>query len=319
MDSISMTASVIGQELLPYIKEVVVWATDGMTAIMNFTKENKQIIGFLIKTIPWVIGALVAWKVATWAVIFAQKVMMLAGWVKYLWMMRAAIFKAVTMTKLWTVAQWALNAAMSANPIGLVIIAVAALIAAGVLLYKNWDSVTKFVGEAWETVKTKFVAACTIIWDAMKSLGRGIMTVILAPINLMISRIIELLELASIIPGVGDEFAAAAEKARGFQAEMNATTGATNVFAPNRAATEKTPSYANGVNYVPQTGLALLHKGEKVTPANQNKIEAPNKSATELLASTINVNIYSNGTEAKAEVTPRKGATVNMNRLGYQQ
>ena len=40
-----------------------------------------------------------------------------------------------------TAAQWALNVAMNANPIGLIITGVGLLIAGIVLLYKNWDSV----------------------------------------------------------------------------------------------------------------------------------------------------------------------------------
>lgn len=33
------------------------------------------------------------------------------------------------------------------------------------------------------------------------------------------------------------------------------------------------PSYKHGTPYVPKTGLALLHKGEKVTPAKDNAVE----------------------------------------------
>ena len=51
---------------------------------------------------------------------------------------------AIVMSKAITAAQWLWNAALSANPIGLVIAAVAALIAAGVALYHNWDKVTAF-------------------------------------------------------------------------------------------------------------------------------------------------------------------------------
>ena len=40
-------------------------------------------------------------------------------------------------TKLAAAGQWALNIAMSANPIGLVIAGIAALIGIGYLLYKN--------------------------------------------------------------------------------------------------------------------------------------------------------------------------------------
>lgn len=46
---------------------------------------------------------------------------------------------------------------------------------------------------------------------------------------------------------------------------------------------------------------------------------APNEAAANLQGGGTTVNINSNGTEAKAEITPRQGAKVNMNKLGYQQ
>ena len=61
-------------------------------------------------------------------------------------------------TKAWTAAQWLLNAAMNANPIGLIILGVAALIAAGYALYKNWDTVCAAVSAAWQWVWDKIKA-----------------------------------------------------------------------------------------------------------------------------------------------------------------
>ncbi len=49
-----------------------------------------------------------------------------------------------------TAAQWLWNAAMSANPIGAVIIGIAALSAGIIVLIKNWDKVTAAVKRAWE-------------------------------------------------------------------------------------------------------------------------------------------------------------------------
>ena len=51
-------------------------------------------------------------------------------------------------------AQVGLNVAMMANPVGLVTAGIIALIAAGYALYKNWDTVTAFVSNGWETIKT---------------------------------------------------------------------------------------------------------------------------------------------------------------------
>ena len=73
-------------------------------------------------------------------------------------------------TALATTAQWLFNAAMSANPIGLVILAIAAIIAIIVLLVKNWDTVTEVVGKVWDAIKNFAKDA----WNAIKGFGSRI-------------------------------------------------------------------------------------------------------------------------------------------------
>lgn len=82
-----------------------------------------------------------------------------------------------------TAAQWLWNAAMSANPIGAVIIAVMALVAAGYFLYQNWETVKAFFIGMWESPIAAILAFLTgpiglllyigsvIIanWDAVKA------------------------------------------------------------------------------------------------------------------------------------------------------
>lgn len=80
----------------------------------------------------------------------------------------AAIIKVVTL------AQVAWNLVMTANPIGLIIIGIAALIAAIVLLWKNWDSVTKLMTAAWKVLQT----TATNVWNAIKSNVSAAMTAI---------------------------------------------------------------------------------------------------------------------------------------------
>jgi phage-related protein len=53
---------------------------------------------------------------------------------------------------------------MLANPIGLVIAAIVAIIAVIVLLVKNWDTVTAAVGKVWEAIKNFGVNA----WNTLK-------------------------------------------------------------------------------------------------------------------------------------------------------
>jgi phage-related protein len=63
----------------------------------------------------------------------------------------------------WAAAQWALNIAMYANPILLIIMLIFALIAAIALIIINWDSVSAALVSAWEWIKEKAVA----IWGAI--------------------------------------------------------------------------------------------------------------------------------------------------------
>lgn len=56
-------------------------------------------------------------------------------------------------TAAWTAAQWLLNAAMSANPIGIVIAVIVALVAAVVLAWKNSETFRNVVTKAWEAIK----------------------------------------------------------------------------------------------------------------------------------------------------------------------
>lgn len=59
-------------------------------------------------------------------------------------------------------AQWALNAAMSANPIGLVIVAIGALVAAFVWLWNNSEGFRQFFIGMWEGIKS--VVGTVVDW-----------------------------------------------------------------------------------------------------------------------------------------------------------
>jgi hypothetical protein len=65
-----------------------------------------------------------------------------------------------------TAAQWAWDAAMDANPIGLIIVGIGALIAGIVLLVKHWDVVKKAGAVAWGWIKD----AASNAWNFIKKI-----------------------------------------------------------------------------------------------------------------------------------------------------
>ena len=62
---------------------------------------------------------------------------------------------------LWTAVQWLLNAALTANPIGLIIVAIGLLIGAIILLVQNWDTVIAWIVEVWQG----FVTWLGQVWE----------------------------------------------------------------------------------------------------------------------------------------------------------
>lgn len=70
-----------------------------------------------------------------------------------------------------------LNAVMAANPIGLVVIAVAALAAGAFLLIKNWDKVKAFFVNLWEKLKE--------LWDNLPGWVRLFMPFVTIPLTII--------------------------------------------------------------------------------------------------------------------------------------
>jgi hypothetical protein len=72
---------------------------------------------------------------------------------------------AAIATKAWAAAQWLINVAMEANPIGLVVAAIAALVAGVIYAYKHFTWFRVAVDAAWKGIK----AAAEFVWNWMKT------------------------------------------------------------------------------------------------------------------------------------------------------
>jgi hypothetical protein len=250
----------------------------------------------IVNLLPFIIGGFIAWKVALVSMAAWQGAIIAIGWIKYLWMMRQFITAA-------TIKQWLWNAALNANPIGLVVIAITALITAGILLYRNWDLVKQKFMEwtaifdnpifaTFAAVMLPFITIPILIarnWDyvteavsnfgviasaAFSQVGSVIMSALMFPINAVTTGIIKLLQLASSLPLVGEQFADLAQKAQQLQNSANAAVGATNPLAPNRGAGQKVQLDGNiNINNAPR-GTTANSKVKGANPINMNVVGA---------------------------------------------
>ena len=105
-----------------------------------------------------IIAVMATWKAVTLAITAAQAAAAIVTGTMTAattaWTVASKV--AAAATKVWAGVQWLLNAAMDANPIGLVVIAVAALVAGIIYAYKHSETFRKVVNGAFGAVK-KFV------------------------------------------------------------------------------------------------------------------------------------------------------------------
>lgn len=176
-----------GELLLPILDKLISKVGPIIDSLSKWITENKD----TASTIAMVAGGIGA---------FAFVLSGLAGIIEAI----------ITIKKAWAVAQVALNIAMEANPIGLMIIAGLALVAVVASIIKYWDSWGKYVvllmgplgmiinlimtiAKHWEAIKSAFKEGG--ILEGFKAIGRCILDFLLSPIK-------RVLELVGKIPGV---------------------------------------------------------------------------------------------------------------------
>ena len=129
-------AGVFKTEWLPVIQGSIVKVYTHASNFYKFMKNNWSTIKPIVIGL---VGALVILKGAMVAMAVIQTV---TGYLK--------LFKAATLAS--KLSMLGLNGAMLANPMTWVIAGIIALIAAGVLLYKNWDTVKEKAGQVWNAI-----------------------------------------------------------------------------------------------------------------------------------------------------------------------
>lgn len=160
----------IGGTMLPTLAELGDSLANEAAYVSKVASEHPELTEAIIKTSFAVMGMVIAYKAARaiyYSVVAAKAAYVLATNSETLASARstiasgihkAAMLGGTIATYAATAAQWALNAAMTANPIGLVIIAVVALIAAFVWLGTHFQAVSEFCTSMWESPTAAIIA-----------------------------------------------------------------------------------------------------------------------------------------------------------------
>lgn len=189
-----------------------------------FTVISK-IVGVLWKMRIIIISLAIAWGVYKVAMIAAVVISNIMGMVQ-------AVQTLMSAQQGMNVVQAIFNVLLTANPVGVIIVAIAALIAIIILCVKHWDDITAAMARCWDWVKKNQEAVLGIIavftgpfgfiisivrefwneWDritqaftnggiiaGLKQIGATILSALLAPLR-------GVFELLGKIPGVGKHF-----------------------------------------------------------------------------------------------------------------
>lgn len=154
----------LGTSLLPLMNDLV-------AIVQNLTKWMSDHAD-IVRVVAFVVGGL------------ATAIIVLKG-----------VFMAVEIaTQAWAAAQWLLNAAMSANPIGIIIVVIAALVAAIIYAWNNFDWFRNGVMAVWKAVKAGFEGLVTVIKNVIGWVSQNwplILAIITGPMGLAVKWIVE--------------------------------------------------------------------------------------------------------------------------------
>lgn len=136
---------------------------------------------------------------------------------------RAAQLAAAAASKVWAAAQWLLNVAMDANPIGLVVIAIAALVGAFILAWKKSETFRRIVLGAWSAIKSATVSVFGAVVSFFKTWGPRILTVLAGPLGVVVRMVIQ--HWSQIKAAAAAAFNAVVSFARSFGGRIKGAVG----------------------------------------------------------------------------------------------
>ena len=138
-ESMAMVASGVAQvsQRFPLLTQIVVGVTAGLAALKITTLVGAYAFSFLQ---GGVLALMTAYRTLSAGLALAQ-----------LGFGKMNVMAALSATKMGvvTAAQWALNVAMNANPIGLIVAGLALLGGAAYMIVKHWEPISAFFSDLW--------------------------------------------------------------------------------------------------------------------------------------------------------------------------
>ncbi|SPT67650.1 Phage-related minor tail protein [Anaerobiospirillum thomasii] len=155
---VTIISATIGSVFLPAINELLGAAIEMSQPYIAWIENNKE----LVKTIGTGVAIFLALIAAIGAAQLAFGLML------------KPIISLINIFVMLKKAMLLVNMAMLANPIGLVITAITALIGVGYLLYKHWDTIQAKAVELWATFEQKFPAMASVVKTVATAIGQYI-------------------------------------------------------------------------------------------------------------------------------------------------
>lgn len=262
----------------PGIADAAVVVVDGFTSVYNFVKDNLPLITPIVAGVA---ASVLAFKVGIVAMTVATNT----------WKVATAAANVVL---------GLLNGTLALTPFGWVVIGIGAVVAAGVALYRNWDTIKAKTAELWQKLQDNPLIALAVgpigvLIAAGVTLYKNFDKIKTA-FNMFKTAITNFV-LPSWVKTIGKTLAGAAEKIRG--------------IGGGRAPMD---SFAVGTNRVPNDMVAQIHKDEMIVPAAQSR---------NLRKQGVDINNIDKGGPSRARTASQstgtsKGNSINIAKLADQ-
>lgn len=163
----------VAEELFAQIEPVVSGIIDAMASALPYLSSALK---GLLSGVMALINTIKAWwmELALVGTIIGIVAVALSAKTIALWAYATGMMVVSTATKVWTGIQWLLNAALTANPIGLVIVAVGALVSGVVYCWNKFAGFRAFIITMWDTIKQFGTIIKDYLLDRITGLIKGV-------------------------------------------------------------------------------------------------------------------------------------------------